>query len=61
MAKVGADRRDAPFLRRSLPAWRHFVPESKDGCGEPSLPLVDGGRTSKEGFVFWLGVIDRMI
>jgi len=32
-AKVGADRRDA----------RDAV-ESKDGCGEPSLPWVDGRR-----------------
>jgi len=47
---IGADRRDA-----------RVEVDSKDGCGEPSLPLVDVGRTSKEGFAFWLGVIDRMI
>ena len=50
MAKVEADRRDA-----------RVEVDSKDGCGEPSLPGVEGGLSGKDGFVFWLGVMRRTI
>jgi len=37
----------AQISRRWLHRGRRFAPEAWDGCGEPSLPWVDGGRDAR--------------